>query len=209
MLKLAVLGAAALAASLFQIPSLVYSTPSTSMSPTLNPGDYLLFPFLLGGAPRPGDIVIFDVATPGAGRATHVKRIVGAPGDRVQYVGGALKVNGEPAARTPIAMPADVRSTYASAKAFRERVGSASYDIIEMQDAGYLDNTPPYDVPAGAYFMLGDNRDNSADSRIASAMGPVRAEAIVGRVCWVFRFPFSLRNVCGAAEPQAANAASG
>lgn len=210
MLKLAVLSAAALAASLFQIPSLVYSTPSTSMSPTLTPGDYILFPFLFGGELRRGDVAIFDVATQGQARTAYVKRIVGLPGDRVQYVGGALKVNGEPAPRTPIAMPPSVPSTYASAKAFRERLGSASYDVIEMQDNGYLDNTPVFEAPSGAYFMLGDNRDNSSDSRLPSVIGYVRAEAIVGRVCWVFRFPFSVRNICKAVEPvQGANAVSG
>ena len=161
-----------------------FDSPSSSMSPTLNAGDYFFAEkFAYAGAPpRRGDVIVFR-AVEGAGTVSFVKRIVGLPGDQVQLVGGRLRINGR---AVGIAL-APGRWTYCEfgecrpvPEYFESLPGGARHRVVQASTDGSLDNTQVFAVPAGSYFVLGDNRDNSNDSR--GDLGFIPAENIVGRV---------------------------
>jgi signal peptidase I len=189
-------------AFLFGIRSLAYqpfSMPSGSMKPTLLIGDYLVAakysygysrysfpgsPALFAGRvfaalPRYGDVVVFRL--PRDPSTDYVKRVVGLPGDRIQMIHGALNLNGTPVKREQIEDFVD-GDTSGHVKQWRETLpNGASYVTLDLVDESFYDNTVIYTVPAGHYFMLGDNRDNSMDSR-TSQVGYVPFENLVGRV---------------------------
>lgn len=188
-----------------------FRTPSGSMQPTLQVGGYVgvtkfsygysrysFVPFeTLGGPgrayahlPERGDIVVFrPVAQP---EHDFVKRIIGLPGDRIQVIAGVLHINGAvvpreaaPAARVTDPYGADVQEV----PAFRETLpNGVSYLTLDRGDTE-LDNTRVYEVPAGHYFMMGDDRDNSADSRVVGLVGFVPFDNIIGRVDYVLPPP--------------------
>jgi signal peptidase I len=183
-----------------------FSVPSSSMAPTLISGDDLLIskisygygryslPFGIDGfsgripagwLPRRGDVVVFRV--PGQS-FDFIKRVVGLPHDRVQMIGGVLNINGAPIPRQRlddngwVAKAAGLRGTR-----YRETLpNGVSYITLALPNGGYLDNTPVYDVPPDHYFMLGDNRDNSMDSRVLSQVGYIPLENIIGRVKMIY-----------------------
>jgi len=184
-----------------------FNIPSGSMIPTLLVGDYLfvskfsygysrysiafgLLPFegrLLFHPPERGDVVVFKL--PRDNKTDYIKRIVGLPGDRIQMIGGILNINGVPVQR-------ERTDDYVTHDGFGREVHTAQYietlpngrkhRIIEETDNGPLDNTPVYSVPEGHYFCMGDNRDNSQDSRVLSAVGYVPVENLVGRAEFLF-----------------------
>jgi signal peptidase I len=128
--------------------------------------------------PQRGDVVAIDGVS--EHKVRYIKRIVGTPGDQVQMVKGRLVLNGSAVPRALVAEHTADRSRYFE---YEETLpGGARYRIIEVSDEGMLDNTPPVRVPVGYYFVLGDNRDNSLDSRIADKAfmprGVVPREAI-------------------------------
>jgi signal peptidase I len=129
----------------------------------------------------------------------YVKRIVGLPGDRVQMIDGALHINGQPVKRERIddfVETEDVRPV--RVKRWRETLpNGVSYTTLDLVDNGFLDNTAEYRVPADHYFMMGDNRDNSTDSRVLNQVGYVPSENILGPA--VIKF-FSVREGESAAE---------
>jgi len=158
-------------------------------------------------APRRGDIVVFRF--PGK-NVDYVKRLIGLPGDQIQMRAGVLHINGEAVPKTRIAdflvpvtpnspCPGDrpmVRQIagadgkpICSYQRFRETLpGGRSYEVLD-QGATALDNTPVYLVPEGHYFMMGDNRDDSADSRVPRAMDGVDMlpeENLIGRAMITF-----------------------
>ncbi|HEY0411605.1 MAG TPA: signal peptidase I [Allosphingosinicella sp.] len=162
---------------------------------------------LWGADPKRGDIVVFHY--PGADE-DYVKRLIGLPGDRVQMRGGRLFLNGEAVAKVRIAdflMPRSPNSpcryvgswapppavvnggTYCRYPRFRETLpGGRSYEVLD-QINGLGDDTPLVTVPAGDYFMMGDNRDDSADSRFALAdkgVGFLPRDNVIGRPVIVF-----------------------
>jgi signal peptidase I len=180
-----------------------YNMPSGSMKPTLIVGDdffvskyaygYSRFslPFspplftglagrLFGAEPQRGDIVVFRLPRDPA--TDYIKRVVGLPGDRIQMQGGVLHINGTPVAREHVEDFIDDENRGERVRRFRETLpNGVSYETLDIEDNGALDNTEEYVVPAGHYFMLGDNRDNSTDSRVPSAVGYVPFENLVGR----------------------------
>ncbi|WP_275194288.1 signal peptidase I [Bradyrhizobium sp. CSA207] len=185
-----------------------FSVPSASNIPTLLPGDYVFankfaygysrfsLPFALasfsgrvfGSEPALGDMVVFRL--PKDESTDYVKRVVGLPRDRIQMKEGELLINGVAVQRERLR---DVIGDdacgpgKASAKRWRETLpNGASYDTLDCIDIGYYDNTTVYTVPAGHLFMLGDNRDNSTDSRVMSAVGYIPIENVVGRVGMIF-----------------------
>src|SRR5262245_37000645 len=171
-----------------------YSVPSPSMVPTLLAGDELiaakyaygygkysspigLMPDfsgrLFGKAPERGDVVVFRL--PRDPSTNYVKRLIGLPGDRIQMKDGRLYINGAMVLRRPIGpFAGDVGGRGVPATLYIETLpGGREHEIVEISDAERYDDTPLFVVPPRHYFMMGDNRDNSLDSRIAAADGGV------------------------------------
>jgi len=153
-----------------------YSHYSLPLSPPLFSGR------VFGAQPRRGDVVVFRL--PREDSIDYIKRVIGLPGDRIQMTDGVLHINGAPVKRERIDdyVGADNRRV----KRWRETLpNGVSYTTLDFVDNGMLDNTDVYAVPAGHYFMLGDNRDNSTDSRVPG-FGFVPFENLVGRAQVIF-----------------------
>jgi signal peptidase I len=122
-------------------------------------------------------------------KTDYIKRIIGLPGDRIQMINGILHINGEPVKRDRI-------EDFVTTDQFGRQVRVAQYmetlpngrkhHIIEESDAGSLDNTQVFVVPENHFFAMGDNRDNSLDSRVGSMVGFVPVENLVGRAEFLF-----------------------
>jgi signal peptidase I len=185
-----------------------FNIPSASLVPTLLIGDYLFVskyaygysrysvPFgpplfsgrIFGAQPKRGDVVVFKL--PKDNSTDYIKRVIGLPGDRIQMIGGVLQINGQPVQRERIE---DYKTTdfYGRPVAVPQYIetlpNGVRHRIIEIQgDRGAWDNTLVYTVPAGEFFMMGDNRDNSDDSRDQSNVGYVPFENLVGRAEIIF-----------------------
>ena len=163
-----------------------YSIPSSSMLPTLEVGDYIWVSRLAYGKswfsdetaePKLGDIIVYLRS---ADNAAYVRRIVGLPGERIQYRGGRLYINDVLVERQLVEKMANGFSRYEETLA-----NGYAHAILEESDEGYADNTKVFTVPEGHYFGLGDNRDNSLDSRFSKA-GFIPRDRIVGRFVAVF-----------------------
>ena len=187
-----------------------FTIPSGSMMPTLLVGDYIFvnkfaygyskysLPFspdifsgrLFGSDPKRGDIVVFRF--PPNPEVDYIKRCVGLPGDHIQVTDGVLYVNGKP---VPKVADGTFTSDYKldpgeDVPVFRETLDNGkTYDTLDQSPVSRGDNTREFIVPEGHYFMMGDNRDNSLDSRFD--VGFVPAENLVGRASVIF---FSLGN---------------
>jgi signal peptidase I len=173
------------------------SVPTGSMNPTIIEGDRVLIdkhvyglriPWTLtrltdGRDPRRGEIVVFDSPVDGT---SLVKRVIGVPGDTIALDDGGLVINGEPARYEAgdVALLASLleRTRARQPMVFREEGVVPTHDILRMPFGSPRDTMAPIVVPPGMYFMLGDNRDNSADSRY---IGFVPRRNIVGRASGV------------------------
>jgi len=186
-----------------------YSIPSGSMYPTLEVGDHVFvskpaygwsrfsFPFGLmpfegrvwPAAPRRGDIIVFK-RTPDRFGTPYIKRIVALPGEEVQMRAGRLYINGRQVERARVGAVAFRPDGAAEKVIVTEYIetlpGGARHRIFEASDDGPLDTTGVYTVPPGHYFVMGDNRDHSQDSRVPGVVGPVPFDQIVGRADRIF-----------------------
>jgi signal peptidase I len=183
-----------------------FTIPSASMEPGLLTGDYVVtskwdygwsrhsIPFspplwrgrVLFHQPQRGDVVVFKL--PRDTTVTYVKRIIGLPGDRVQVKGGVAFVNGRPIARTAAGPADDPDQPGLVVQQFREaRADGHPYVTFDEGPGHDGDDTGVYIVPADHYFMMGDNRDNSLDSRWPKELGVgfVPAENIIGKARFV------------------------
>jgi signal peptidase I len=184
-----------------------FYVPSGSMEPTLLIGDELLatkYPYgygtaslpafivlpnsarILPGTPRRGDVVVFR--WPGDHSQVWVKRVIGLPGDRISLTDGRVSINGE-----PVGIRADGQglaetedgSTVPAARFIETLPGNREHLIFKLSSFDPLDNVPETIVPPGHIFVMGDNRDNSADSRVpvrAGGVGMLPLDNLVGRV---------------------------
>ena len=205
-----------------------FNIPSGSMIPTLLVGDYLFvskfsygysrysLPFglplfsgrIFADPPKRGDVAVFKL--PSDNSTDYIKRVIGLPGDRIQMIDGILHINGKPIERHRIEDYV-LHSQFGTVQRVPQFVetlpNGRSYRIIETDhNMGSMDNTREYLVPDGHYFMMGDNRDNSLDSRATDHVGFVPFENYVGRAeilffstdqsarLWeIWNWPFAIR----------------
>jgi signal peptidase I len=185
-----------------------FNIPSTSMEETLLVGDYLFvskfsygyskhsFPYspeVMGGRvwaaePERGDVAVFRL--PARPWEDYIKRVVGMPGDRIQMIDGVLHINGSPCKLERVDDFVQV-TAYGEERVprYRETLpNGVQYYVLDREpDKSGADNTQEFVVPPGHYFMMGDNRDNSNDSRIPeSGVGFVPSENLVGRADIIF-----------------------
>lgn len=184
-----------------------FYVPSGSMEPTLLIGDELLamkYPYgyssaslpaffvfpntqrVFSALPKRGDVVVFR--WPGDRSQVWVKRVIGLPGDRIGLSRGQVHINGEPVGIEPAgagAMESEDGSTVAAARFIETLPGGYEHPIFKLTSRGEYDDVADVVVPAGHLFVMGDNRDNSADSRVpvgAGGVGLLPVEDLVGRV---------------------------
>ena len=182
-----------------------FSIPSGSMRPTLLEGDYLFvtkwaygysrhsLPFspdifsgrIWGSEPERGDVVVFKF--PPNPSLDYIKRVIGLPGDRIQMRGGVLFINGQAVPREKVGEidNPDITEVDRPVDVYRETLpNGVSYDTLDLTPSSIGDETREFVVPEGHYFMMGDNRDNSTDSRFS--VGFVPYENLVGRANIIF-----------------------
>jgi signal peptidase I len=172
-----------------------YSRHSIPFSPPLFEGR------LFERLPQRGDVAVFKL--PRDPRQDYIKRVVGLPGDRIQVRGGVLHINGQPVRREYLGtFPPNGDEMRALFRRYREVLpNGVAHDILERGDDGPLDNVPcmqedrltgrcvrlgEFLVPANHVFAMGDNRDNSEDSRVLGAVGFIPVENLVGRAEFIF-----------------------
>ena len=193
-----------------------FKIPSGSMKPNLLVGDFLFvskwdygysrysFPFglapfsgkIMEKSPSRGDIIVFKL--PGQENINYVKRLVGLPGETIKIIDGLIyikKVNSDDF--EVIEQTEDGLFFDDQYQASISQLIESDYKILNLTDSGPLDYTPEYKIPKNKFFFMGDNRDNSSDSRIMSGVGFVPKENIIGKV-WFIWFsinsnPFKIR----------------
>jgi signal peptidase I len=179
-----------------------FNIPSGSMLPTLLVGDFLfvskysygyskfsfpgsldLFSGRIGGSePERGDVAVFRY--PKNTSIDYIKRVIGLPGDTIRMVAGRLYINGKMVEREHVGTfeDTDERGVVTRMHRYVETLpNGVKHDILERSDQDRFDNTNDFVVPPGHFFAMGDNRDNSSDSRAFSSVGYVPMENLVGR----------------------------
>jgi signal peptidase I len=184
-----------------------FNIPSGSMIPTLLVGDYLFIskysygyskyslPFSLdlfsgriwGSLPQRGDVVVFKY--PRDNSTDYIKRVIGLPGDRIQMRDGYLYINDQELPRVFIGPYASGDNISIEGREYIETLPNGlKHEILKLTDSGFANNTQEYQVPPGYVFCMGDNRDNSLDSRFLTGRGVgfVPVENLLGRAQFVF-----------------------
>ena len=180
--------------------------PSSSMEPTLLVGDRIFvtkytygyskhsFPFspnfsksrFFSKKPEQGDLVVFK--TPADNRTDYIKRLIGLPGDEIQFIDGEILINGKKIQRALTTSNQVIRCGGYSLNSniFLETLPNGSQYFTSYNKVGTLKNTKKYIVPPDHYFLMGDNRDCSKDSRFLDDVGYVKHLNLVGKAKIIF-----------------------
>ena len=180
--------------------------PSSSMEPTLLVGDRIFvskytygysrhsFPFspnfsnnrFFSKTPKRGDLVVFK--TPADNRTDYIKRLIGLPGDTIQFVNGDLLINGNKILRDEVETTKVIRcgNFKLETKSFKETLPNGVEYLAVYKKRGTLQNTKQFVVPSDHFFLMGDNRDCSKDSRYLDSVGYVNNLNLVGEAQLIF-----------------------
>ena len=188
-----------------------FNIPSGSMKPNLLVGDFIfvskwsygysrhslplsipLIPNkIFSSIPKRGDIAVFK--TPQDNRTDYIKRVIGIPGDKIRIVNGEIIINDNLIIRKKNKDFIDIgkNDKIKRIRKFTEYFYDIEVEVLDIMDNGIVDNTPLYVVPDNHFFVMGDNRDNSQDSRFSNVVGFIPLENLVGKAQFIF---FSLEN---------------
>jgi len=188
-----------------------FNIPSGSMKPNLLVGDFIFvskysygfskhsLPFsiplipgkIFSSKPKRGDVVVFK--TPENNRTDYIKRVIGLPGDKIEIKNGIIFINGSEILRKKLNDFIDTDNNTANKRVrmYNEYFFDKEINILDLTDNGIVDNTQLFNVPENHFFVMGDNRDNSQDSRFISIVGFIPYENLVGKAQFIF---FSLEN---------------
>ena len=182
-----------------------FKIPSGSMKPNLLVGDFLFvskwdygysrysFPFglapfsgkIMEKNPSRGDIIVFKL--PGQENINYVKRLVGLPGETIKVVDGLIYLKKVGSDNFKVIEQSDDGLFFDDQyQANINQLVESDYKILNLTDSGPLDYTPEYKIPKNKFFFMGDNRDNSSDSRVMSGVGFVPKENIIGKVWFIW-----------------------
>tara|TARA_B100001540_G_C15688216_1_gene588043 strand:- start:322 stop:1047 length:726 start_codon:yes stop_codon:yes gene_type:complete len=187
-----------------------FNIPSGSMKPNLLVGDFIFvskwsygysrhsLPFsiplipkrIFSNIPKRGDVVVFK--TPQDNRTDYIKRVIGLPGDKIKIVNGEIILNDSNIIRKKMNdfIDNDDQSSMKRVRRYKEYIDNLNFNILDIMDNGIVDNTETFIVPEGHFFVMGDNRDNSQDSRFKT-IGYIPFDNLVGKARFIF---FSLEN---------------
>ena len=188
-----------------------FNIPSGSMKPNLLVGDFIFvskysygfskhsLPFsvpliprkLFSNTPERGDVVVFK--TPENNRTDYIKRVIGLPGDKIEIKNGIIFINGSEVLRKKLNdfIDTDNNTSNKRVRMYNEYFFNKEINILDITDNGMADNTQLFNVPENHFFVMGDNRDNSQDSRFINTVGFIPFENLVGKAQFIF---FSLEN---------------
>ena len=188
-----------------------FNIPSGSMKPNLLVGDFIFvskysygfskhsLPFsiplipekIFSNTPERGDVVVFK--TPENNRTDYIKRVIGLPGDKIEIKNGIIFINGSEILRKKLNdfIDTDNKTSNKRVRMYKEYFYNKEINILDITDNGITDNTQLFNVPENHFFVMGDNRDNSQDSRFISTVGFIPYENLVGKAHFIF---FSLEN---------------
>lgn len=187
-----------------------FNIPSGSMKPNLLVGDFIFvtkwsygyskhsLPFsiplipkkIFSNIPNRGDIVVFK--TPEDNRTDYIKRVIGLPGDKIRVTNGEIYLNENKILRKKLNdfIDNDKNAFIKRIRKYQEYHDDLTFEVLDIMDDGIADNTKLFLVPEGHFFVMGDNRDNSQDSRFKT-VGFIPIENLVGKARFIF---FSLEN---------------
>ena len=188
-----------------------FNIPSGSMKPNLLVGDFIFvskwsygfskhsLPFsipiipnkIFNKFPSRGDVVVFK--TPYDNRTDYIKRVIGLPGDKIQIIDGRIRLNDNFILSKKINdfIDIDKMGNTHKIRQYQESIENNKINILDKVDNFIADNTVIYLVPEGHFFVMGDNRDNSQDSRFLNRVGYIPIENLIGKAQYIF---FSLKN---------------
>ena len=140
--------------------------------------------------PNRGDVVVFK--TPQDNRTDYIKRVIGLPGDKIKIINGKIYHNNNFIDRKKMKdfIDTDKNTSAKRVRKYKEYFGELTFDVLDIMDNGIVDNTELFIVPEGYFFVMGDNRDNSQDSRF-NTVGFIPINNLVGKARFIF---FSLEN---------------